>query len=109
MSKQSTSRQLIFSVLMLTLSGAAEAATAVVDSVLNDSAGAPPKVVILGNGLAGAIFRLAGTDIPASCINDVSNAEQHIGYCTESASAVPGPGSYNLVINGTTYTETKGS
>lgn len=102
MNKQSTSKQLIFFVLMLTLSGTASAAPAVVDSVLNDSVGAPPKVVILGNGLAGATFRLAGTDIPASCINDVSDAEQHIGYCTESASAVAGPGSYNLVINGTT-------
>lgn len=87
---------------MLSLFGVAEAATAAVDSVLNDSAGAPPKVVVLGSGLSGATFRLAGTDIPASCINDVSDAKQHIGYCTEAASAVQGPGSYNLVINGLT-------
>jgi hypothetical protein len=102
MKNQSTSRILIFSALMLSLFGVAEAATAAVDSVLNDSAGAPPKVVVLGSGLSGATFRLAGTDIPASCINDVSDAKQHIGYCTEAASAVQGPGSYNLVINGLT-------
>jgi hypothetical protein len=102
MKKQSTSRQLIFFALILSLSVPTVAAAAVVDSVLNDSTGAPPKVVILGSGLAGAAFRLAGIDIPPSCINDISDAEQHIGYCTESASAVPGPGSYNLVINGST-------
>jgi hypothetical protein len=102
MKNQSTSRILIFSALMLSLFGVAEAATAAVDSVLNDRAGAPPKVVVLGSGLSGATFRLAGTDIPASCINDVSDAKQHIGYCTEAASAVQGPGSYNLVINGLT-------
>lgn len=88
--------------LLLSLFQSADASAAVVNSVLNDSEGLPPKIIVLGDSLAGASFTLAGVDIPPSCINDISNAEQHIGYCTESASAVPAPGSYKLVINGTT-------
>lgn len=102
MNKLSKSAQLAPFILVLSLFGTTAAAAAVVDSVLNDSVGTPPKIIILGTELAGANLKLAGIDIPASCINDVSAAEQHIGYCAESALAVPGPGSYKLLINGTT-------
>lgn len=102
MDKLSKSTQLAPFILMLSLFGTADAAAAVVNSVLNDSAGTPPKLIVLGSGLASADFRLAGIDIPASCVTDVSSTEQHIGYCAESALAVPMPGSYKLLINGTT-------
>ena len=109
MNKLSKSTQLALFILVLSLYGTTDAAAAVINSVLNDSAGTPPKIIVSGTGLASADFKLAGIDIPASCINDVSDTEQHIGYCTEAALAVPGPGSYKLLINGitefTVYTE----
>jgi len=94
--------QLVPLVLVLSLLGVTDAAAAIVDSVLIDGEGTPPKVVVLGVGLASAGFKLGGIDIPASCISDISDSEQHIAYCTESALAVPGPGSYKLQVNGTT-------
>ena len=98
----SKSTQLAPFILVLSLFGTTAEAAAVIDSVLNDSVGTPPKIIVLGTDLAGASFKLAGIVIPDSCITDVSGTEQHIGYCAESASAVPGPGSYKLLINGTT-------
>jgi len=89
-------------VLVLSMFGATDAIAAIVDSVLIDEGGSPPKIIVTGTGLASAGFKLAGVDIPASCINDISDSEQHIAYCAESALAVPGPGSYKLLINGTT-------
>ena len=89
-------------IMVFSLFRATDAAAAVVESVLNDSVATPPKITILGSGLAGATFKLAGVDIPVSCTTDVSSTEQHIGYCAESALAVPGPGSYKLLIDGTT-------
>ena len=94
--------QLALFILVLSLFPVTDAAAAVVNSVLNDSESTPPKIIILGDGLAGVTIKLAGVNIPPSCITDVSNTEQHIGYGTESESAVPGPGSYKLLINGAT-------
>lgn len=102
MNKLSRPTQLAAFILVLSLFEVTDAAAAIVDSVLNDSAGTPPKLIVLGSDLASAEFVLAGIDIPASCVNDVSSTEQHIGYCAETALAVPGPGSYKLIINGTT-------
>jgi len=102
MNKLSKSTQLAPILLVLSLFGATDAAAAIVDSVLIDDAGTPPKIIVTGFGLASADFKLAGIDIPASCISDISDTEQHIAYCAESASAVPGPGSYKLLINGIT-------
>ena len=101
MNKPIKSKQLaplILAIMLISTSAVA----AVVDSVLNDSSGTAPKLIILGNDLAGASFKLGGIDIPVSCISDISNTEQHIGYCDESALAVQGTGSYKLLINGAT-------
>lgn len=102
MNRLSKPSPIITLILMLSLSGSADVTAAVVDSVLNDSESAPPKIVILGSGLASAVFRLAGIDISASCVNNASDTEQHIEYCPESAQAVPESGSYKLLVNGTT-------
>jgi len=102
MNKLSKSAQLAPLVLMLSLVGTTDVVAAIVDSVLIDEGGAPPKIVVTGTGLASAAFKLGGIDIPASCISDISDMEQHIAFCAESASAVPGQGSYKLLINGST-------
>jgi hypothetical protein len=102
MNKISESMQLAPFILLLSLFGANDAAAAIIDSVLIDDEGTTPKVIVLGAGLASADLKLGVVDIPASCINDISDTEQHIAYCTESALAIPGPGSYKLLINGVT-------
>jgi hypothetical protein len=102
MKKLSEFTRLVSFLLALSLFGSIDAAAATINSVLIDDDGSPPKIIVLGAGLASAEFRLAGIDIPAACVSDISDTEQHIGYCAESASAVPGAGSYKLLINGTT-------
>ena len=109
MNRLSKTTQLALFILVISLYGTPDAAAAVINSVLNDNAGTPPKIIVSGTGLASADFKLAGIDIPAPCINDVSDTEEHIRYCAEAALAVPGTGSYKLLINGitefTVYTE----
>jgi hypothetical protein len=87
--------------LLLSLLGVTNSSAATINSVLNDSTGTSPKIIVLGTDLLGVSFKLAGIDIPASCIDNVSDTEQHIGYCSESALAVPEQGSYKLFINET--------
>jgi len=70
-----------------------------INSVLIDRESSPSKIIVLGSGLNNAEFELAGILIPSSCIANISDTEQHILFCAETASAVPGSGSYNLLIN----------
>jgi hypothetical protein len=102
MNKLSKSIQISPLALLLSLFVITDAAGAIVDSVLFDDESTSPKIIVTGTGLASAVFKLGGIDIPASCVSDISDTEQHIAYCAESASAVPGQGSYKLLINGIT-------
>lgn len=70
-----------------------------IKSVLVDRENLPEKIIVLGTGLSDAGFELADVAIPSSCINNLSDTEQHILFCDETASAVPVLGSYNLKIN----------
>jgi len=75
-------------------------AVSAINSVLMDRESFPSKIIVLGTGLINAEFKLAGILIPSSCIDNISDTEQHILFCTETASAVSVAGSYNLQING---------
>ncbi len=71
-----------------------------INSVLLDYDTSPAKIIVLGTGLNNAEFTLAGILIPSTCIENVSDTEQHILSCSETASAIPEQGSYNLLVNG---------
>lgn len=71
-----------------------------IHSVLIDTSSSQGKIIILGSGLNNAQFELGGIPIPSSCINNLSDSEQQISFCAETATAIPNPGSYNLTING---------
>lgn len=71
-----------------------------INSVLLDYENSPAKIIVLGTGLNNAEFTLAGILIPSSCVDNVSDTEQHILSCSETASAIPEQGSYNLLVNG---------
>lgn len=99
MNKSFKLQRLASFVFLLSLFASTET-VAGINSVLIDRESASSKIIVLGVGLAGASFRLAGVVIPFTCIDNISDTEQHIGFCTEAASAIPNPGSYNLLING---------
>ncbi|MGR9108404.1 MAG: hypothetical protein ACU843_15910, partial [Gammaproteobacteria bacterium] len=82
----------------VSIMGIEGAAAVTVDSVLilEDP---QPQIVVLGTDLLNAEFTLNGVLIPSSCITLNSATEQHIDFCSEVASAVPGEGSYKLEVN----------
>ena len=92
-------RRLITFLLSLTFFVSTQAMSDI-NSVLVDRESSPSKIIVLGTGLNNAEFKLAGVLIPSSCIDNLSDTEQHILLCAEAASAVPDSGSYNLQING---------
>ena len=57
------------------------------------------RIEINGAGLLNADFIIGGVLIPSSCVDNISDAEQHLSYCSELASAIPFPGSYKGIIN----------
>ena len=86
-------------VMALSITGVNIATAATVNSVLIQYDDTPPKIVVMGTDLLDATFTLGGEAIPPSCISHNSTTEQHIGFCNEIATAVPGEGSYKLKIN----------
>jgi hypothetical protein len=87
--------------VIVSLFGLNTASAATVNSVIIQYEGAPPEIVVLGTDLLDATFTLGGVALPPSCITLNSSTEQHIGFCSEAATAVPGEGSYVLEINST--------
>jgi hypothetical protein len=88
-------------VIIVSIMGIETASAVTVNSVIIEYDGAPPEMIVLGTDLLDATFTLGGVAIPASCITLNTSTEQRIGFCTEAAAAVPGEGSYQLVINST--------
>lgn len=79
------------------------ASAATVNSVIIQYDDTSPQIVVLGADLSNATFTLGGVALPSSCITLNSSSEQHIDFCSEAAMAVPGEGSYSLIINSTLH------
>lgn len=81
----------------MSIFGIEVAPASTVNSVLIDETSS--EIVVLGTDLLDADFALNNVLIPSSCITLNSTTEQHIDFCSEVASAVPGEGSYKLEVN----------